>query len=129
MSYHKKISTVRGVEVCYWRIAKLNPNFISNTTEVVLYGYADEEQKKAYLADPLDTRVIVLSTVNYLDRVIETRKEAYEEICSATRKDSVQVKKDGELVLDEDGKPTYEEVTVGRYKQEDGTDFYEAKEI
>lgn len=55
MALQKNIATIYGIDATYWKIAEININWITKTSNTTLVGYVDQEAKIA-LKQPIAQR-------------------------------------------------------------------------
>lgn len=71
MALLKENNTEFGVSAKYWKISKISKNFVTNFTELLMSGFADQDTRNNNCS-PLCELGICIPTVD-----IDTREQAY----------------------------------------------------
>ena len=64
MALNKTIEHISGVNIEYWKIAKVDLNYLSYTGSVLLLGYISQEAREQNKV-PLETKVVLINNNNF----------------------------------------------------------------
>jgi hypothetical protein len=64
MALNKIIEHISGVNMEYWKIAKVDLNYLSYTGSILLLGYTSQEARQQNKV-PLETKVVLINNSNF----------------------------------------------------------------